>query len=177
MIEPCPSCCDSCRRHHGPSQTLATSSTNPYSLAHHLPAGTITLKYTCFESICSHVHCEDGWHPFHGHAFASADKELCSQLDFLILHRFVAATCRVQEPGNILLVRLYIIPYDLPNVKGVLRRRSRDAVILERARRYMQALLPQIAQDKGTWDGISLVSSSKFARRFVDPDRVCYTQS
>ncbi|KAG6817776.1 hypothetical protein H0H87_003184 [Tephrocybe sp. NHM501043] len=47
------------------------------------------------------------------------------------------------------ILRIYIIPYDLANVQGQLRIRKKD--ILSPARRYLRRLLPLIIQDRETW--------------------------
>lgn len=175
-IETCPSCCDSCQ-HQGPSGPPAASSTDPYSLAHLLPAGSIALELAYDARLCNHIHSEDGWHPFQGHTFTkghlarSQDQELCSQLDFLVLYRFLTVTYRIGPSARIIFLRIYIIPYDLPNVKGVLRRRSRDVAILDRAGRYMKTLLPWITQDQYTWAGTH-VASSNSGEKFLDLDQV-----
>lgn len=175
-IETCPSCCDSCH-HRGSSGAPATSSTDPYSLTHLLPAGSIALDLEYGGCLCNHVHSEDGWHPFQGHTLTnghlarSQDQELCSQLDFLTLYRFITITCRAGQSGNTLFLRLYIVPYDLPNVKGVLRRRSRDAAILDRAGRYMKALLPRITQDQHIWNGTQAAHFDG-GKRFLDLEQV-----
>lgn len=177
-IETCPSCCDSCQ-HQGPNGSPAASSTDPYSLAHLLPAGSIALELAYDAPLCNHIHSEDGWHPFQGHTFTNGhlarpqDQELCSQLNFLVLHRFLTVTCRIGPSARTVFLRIYIIPYDLPNVKGILRRRSRDAAILDRAGRHMKALLPRITQDQYTWAGTHAASSNS-GKIFLDLDQVTF---
>jgi len=46
-------------------------------------------------------------------------------------------------------LRIYFIPYDLPNVQGKLRVRKEN--VLNPAKRYMRNLVPRISQD---WMGL-----------------------
>jgi hypothetical protein len=51
-----------------------------------------------------------------------------------------------------MLLRIYLIPYDLPNVQGKLR--VRKSSILNPAKRYMRTLLSRIIQDYDGWRGL-----------------------
>ncbi|KAK0463570.1 uncharacterized protein EV420DRAFT_1618586 [Desarmillaria tabescens] len=65
-------------------------------------------------------------------------------------HRFVAATYHQSLP-SVLVVRIYIIPYDLPGVQGQLRIRKQP--VLNRARRSLRLLLSVVEQSAMAWDG------------------------
>jgi hypothetical protein len=59
-----------------------------------------------------------------------------------------------------LILRVYLIPYDLANVQGKLRVRKDN--ILNPAKRYLRNLLPIISQDFGKWrDGLSTESEKQ----------------
>ncbi|KAI0306693.1 P-loop containing nucleoside triphosphate hydrolase protein [Multifurca ochricompacta] len=58
---------------------------------------------------------------------------LYRHLDFLIEHKFFAVQCKIGDSGAALILRVYIIPYDLPGVQGKLRVRD-EASVLKPAR-------------------------------------------
>ena len=93
-------------------------------------------------------------------------------LRFLVRNRFVAATyllshaldaahTHMPEHGHehehaqrvLLFVRVYIVPWDLPGSRGVLRNRDEDSV-LRPGRRRLKALFLRIRQDAVLWQGI-----------------------
>ncbi|KAF5386941.1 hypothetical protein D9615_001552 [Tricholomella constricta] len=149
----CPSCCAACSAPYSkPTETIEASS--PYALSNLLPAGTLTLHLDPeAEGVtCHHSHLEDGWHPFEGSLFDQrllADNELCREIDFLIKHHFISVTYWL-GPSMLVVLRIYIIPYDLPNVHGQLR--IRKEIILVPARRYLRNLLPNVIQSQDSWD-------------------------
>jgi hypothetical protein len=86
------------------------------------------------------------------------DDSLLRELDFLINHLFISCTCRLGRLGNVLHVRVYLIPHDLANVQGRLRVRD-EATVLAPARRYLKVLLQRIVQDDTLWEGDDAFSS------------------
>ncbi|GBE90165.1 hypothetical protein SCP_1900140 [Sparassis crispa] len=64
-----------------------------------------------------------------------------------------------------LYIRIYLIPYDLENVKGKLR--MRDEAVLVQARRYMRSLLSELVIDDHNWDAEPMESMSA-RRHFLD---------
>ncbi|GLB34634.1 putative SNF2 family protein N-terminal domain [Lyophyllum shimeji] len=149
----CPSCCAMCiAGNSGPSETFDSSS--PYALNKLVPAGTITFQLDPDQAGagCDHAHSEDGWHLFEGKNFDQrlvANNELCREMDFLIKHRFISVTYRL-GPSMSVVLRIYIIPHDLADVQGQLR--IRKEIILAPARRYLRNLLPNVIQDRESWD-------------------------
>jgi hypothetical protein len=141
----CPSCCFQCAPRSLPSAGPRIS--DPFSLHRFLPAGTIQTPAVSHIQ-CQHGHAEDGWHTLTHHV--SPEQEL----GFLIEHEFVSATYRFKatEDRIILIIRVYIIPYDLLNYGGKLRIRD-EARIMVRARKYLRSLLPRIDQDPEAWNG------------------------
>ncbi|TFK61006.1 hypothetical protein BDN72DRAFT_850036 [Pluteus cervinus] len=157
----CNSCCEACCNtlaHSGnPHNESGPSQPSPYALQNLLPVGTVHLSVVndATPTLCTHNHAEDGWHPFQGSLFLGwltrlADDALCGELDFLIKNRFLEATYQAYNE-NTVIIRIYLIPYDLRHVQGKLRIRK-DAV-LGPARRYLRKLLPLISQSKATWKG------------------------
>jgi hypothetical protein len=127
----------------------------PFSLQRLIKAGTIVVPIERHTSrtLCSHAHAEDGWHTVSEevfkHGIAILDS-LFNALDYLIPHNFVAATYLVLE-ASIILIRIYLIPYDLPGLQGSLR--TRPAKVISAAREPFQYLLSLVSQDARLWDG------------------------
>ena len=168
----CPSCCLTCV---SKPPAIAAPALTPYALGNLLPAGTVHLPITPDESSCDHHHSEDGWHAFRclpmlQRLVAPEDDLLLRELDFLIAHSFISCTCRLSRLGNVLNVRVYLIPHDLANVQGRLRVRD-EATILAPARRCLKVLLQRIVQDDTLWEGDD-ASSSKIPRLFLSHDVV-----
>jgi hypothetical protein len=163
MSTDCPSCC--------PKPT-SCSSVSPYALPNLLQAGTITLPVPADirHTICDHKRAEDDWHYFDASGMISRfndpqDTILCRELDFLVKQSFLSVTYRCADDGRMVL-RIYLIPYDLPDVQGKLRVRKSN--ILNTAKRYMRTLLSRIIQDHNGWLGLPLTAD---ARELI-PDRV-----
>lgn len=172
----CPSCCLDCCYGQQPVQQDLDSSADPYSLLKLLPAGTIHLPLSQPAFTCDHYHTEDGWHAFRGQALlqyvASIEHDsILRELDFLMKHSFISCTCRLGKLGDVLHVRIYIIPHDLLNVQGRLRVRD-ETTVLAPARRYLSVLLPKIIQDASCWKGTS-DSWSGAHKQFLRQDIVC----
>jgi hypothetical protein len=170
---PCPSCCLTCGTQ---LPAIAVSPLGPYALGNLLPAGTIHLPVSPSESSCDHHHDEDGWHTLRGRPILQRlltpeDDLLLRELDFLITHLFISCTCRLNRLGNVLHVRIYLIPHDLANVQGRLRIRD-EATILSPARRYLKVLLQRIVQDDTLWEGDD-ASSSESPKPFISQNIVC----
>lgn len=108
--------------------------------------------------VCLHAHAEDGWHIFLDLDldYIDSGSDLIKSLRFLVEQHFVAATYRLahEKSGIQLLIRIYLIPYDLPGVNGRLThnvRKREQGQVLGLARQYMSKLLPQIIQDEESW--------------------------
>jgi hypothetical protein len=98
----------------------------------------------------------DGWHPFRGAVLRShltnvEDSRLCDELDYLAMHKYIAASHRLHVLGRRLYVRIYVIPFDLPNVDGRLLVRVES--ISRNARSYLRRLLPRIDKNLENWEG------------------------
>ncbi len=150
LITLCQMPCTTCS---GQSSSGPVSS--PWSLGNFFPTGTVSFPLTS-DIACDHVLSEDGWHSFRSDAVLShlqdspRDDTVCREIEFLVKHKFIAATYR-QSLSSVLVVRIYIIPYDLPGVQGQLRIRKQP--ILNRARRSLRLLLNVVEQGVQAWDG------------------------
>lgn len=150
----------------------------PYALRHYLPAGLLFLTLQPHITTC-HTHTHNLWHHYTGwRIFSGAlqpdDEPLVRLLDFLILHKFIAATCKITSYNHlsIMTLRVYIIPFDLSNVEGQLRRRD-EATVLNPARKYLRTLLSKLSTDASAWEGESFVPGSKGERILLAEDTVC----
>lgn len=87
-------------------------------------------------------------------------------LRFLVGQLFVAATWRLlrSEDATSLMFRIFLVPYDLPELST--RLRARSDVNLKAGRGHLRALLLQVTQDRDLWDGG--IASSSAAPPFLD---------
>lgn len=153
----CPSCCGGCFVAEIPSEPFDDA---PYSLGNPsiLPVGNVSVKLGVEPQhlICDHTHAQDGWHNFKAHSIIphlsdSEDISFCRQLEFLVQHRFIIATYRGTYDAA-MSVRIYLIPYDLPNLEGKLR--GRGDSVLAPAKRYLRQLFPRIINNEEIWNGL-----------------------
>ncbi|KAF9076323.1 P-loop containing nucleoside triphosphate hydrolase protein [Rhodocollybia butyracea] len=129
-----------------------------------LPAGTIQVELGNASDISypgnPQVAAEDGWYPvsdFNLELSPPKSRALIQSINFLTRYRFIFATYKspFPFPNPHLVIRIYIIPFDLPGVHGCLTyhvRKSKTPQVLSMARQYMSALLPQIVQDQASWN-------------------------
>ncbi|KAI0343105.1 hypothetical protein BDW22DRAFT_1356676 [Trametopsis cervina] len=148
---------------------------DPYNLTHLLPVGTLVLYFESSTSM-SGVFCTDHWHRYDDLTRARTtpqDEQLIHMLNFLTSHKFIAHQCKA-FPGrgefaaapSRLHIRIFLIPFDLPNVGGVLRRRE-EGTILNPARKYMHTLLSRITRDTASWEG----AVNKAGEMFMAPEK------
>ena len=161
MSTDCPSCCPDCLI----TKPTSPRSDSPYALPKLLQAGTVTLNVSAdiCHAICNHNHAEDDWHHFDESGISSRLNDpqctiFCRELEFLVKQSFISVTFRCSDDGQIIL-RIYLIPFDLPNVQGKLRVRKSN--ILNPAKRYMRTLLSQIIQDQNEWLGLPPTGDAK----------------
>ncbi|THH28395.1 hypothetical protein EUX98_g5793 [Antrodiella citrinella] len=95
---------------------------------------------------------------------------------FLVKHEFVAIQCAAAQvvlggPGLLrILVRIYLIPYDLPNVGGRLRVHVREQKVLPMARKQLHALLACVSRNRQEWDGDLCHPSRLLSEPFLTND-------
>ena len=147
----CPLCCgikSPTERYPGPLTNLDTF----------LALGILPLQMDVevLDQLCSHHHTDNVWYdvlePKTLKSILRFDEveAIVDMVNFLVKHHFIAITCRFVQPRHLPL-RIYIIPYDLPNVQG--RLRLREEAILATARQYMGVVLPQILSNPPLWEG------------------------
>ena len=172
----CCICCSSCTSGSVPSP-------HNDSVRNLLPAGTLSLpiSQTELESICNHSHSIEDWHPFLGEALLPyltdhEDETLCRHLSFLVVHKFLSVQCKIGDSGKVLVLRTYIIPFDLPGAQGKLRVRD-EASVLKPARLCLRNVVPRILQDENLWDAHDSEPSSSSTHYFLNPETVMMPSS
>ena len=167
----CRICCSSCT-----SGSVPSPHNDP--VRNLLPAGTLSLpiSQTELESICNHSHSIEDWHPFLGEALLPyltdhEDETLCRHLSFLVEHKFLSVQCKIGDSGKVLVLRTYIIPFDLPGAQGKLRVRD-EASVLKPARLCLRNVVPRILQDENLWDAHDSEPSSSSTHYFLNPEMV-----
>lgn len=137
-----------------------TSQANPWALANFLAYGTLSIPVLdagdLEQDLPDQPLAEDGWNTFISPPlkfFNPEDHVLIRELEFLISQKFISASFLL-SPTNHIIIRIYIIPYDLLNAKGVLRQRTDD--IVRPARRCLAALLPKLSRSRDCWEGHSV---------------------
>ena len=175
----CSICCSSCASETGISVIKSPeNAARPFAVRNLLPAGTLSLPIaqTDLANICDHTHTNEDWHTFPGKALLPylTDQEnetLCRQLDFLVEHKFLIIQCKVGDSGAALILRVYIVPYDLPGVQGQLRVRD-ETSDLKPARLCLRNVMPHIIQERSLWDAHDLDPSPSSPNYFLDSKTV-----
>ena len=168
----CSLCCSSCE----PVAIRSPETAGPFAIQNLLPAGTLALPISQpdLKNLCDHTHSAEGWHAFPGKALSPwlTDQELlCSHLCWLVEHRFLMVQCKLGDSRTALVLRVYLIPYDLPGVQGKLRLRN-ESSDLKPARLCLQDVLPQIVQERCLWDAHDLDPSPNSPHYFLDSKMV-----
>lgn len=150
---------DNCTLHQIPIlRNLNNELDGPFALVNFLPAGCLIFPSHPTSIVgCEKTH-RNQWHSWPGRDIIHAllppeDDRLLRSVDFLIFHNFIAATCQISSDRK-LYIRVYLIPFDLPNVEGRLRRRD-EVTVLKPARNYLRTLLFRLTRDLASWNGDS----------------------
>ncbi|KAF4608242.1 hypothetical protein EYR40_000586 [Pleurotus pulmonarius] len=103
------------------------------------------------DGLCEHTHEEDGWHLMSPRTIScfGPRSSFLLELEFLIQKHFVVVTYQLQLELEVT-ARVYLVPYDLSNVKGSLRKRP--TTVLNPARRYLKALIPMLSLNPAHWN-------------------------
>ncbi|TDL24898.1 hypothetical protein BD410DRAFT_851421 [Rickenella mellea] len=124
-----------------------------------LPAGTITISGRfILEDIRPQFRTNDGWYQLpnpqvlQGCVNDTPTATVLQNLQFLVTNSFLSLTCRISDDLDQLIVRVYLIPFDLPGMRGRLRNRD-EATILIPARRILKFLLRRVNCDVESWMG------------------------
>ncbi|KAF5390156.1 hypothetical protein D9757_002922 [Collybiopsis confluens] len=158
FMDRCPTCCSPCTPGAcAPSSMPASPSTSLNNLENFLPAGTVQISLlTAPDVVCNHVHAQDGWDTFSEPVLQKhvepSFHQIVQSIAFLINGRFIAGTCRLTFPK--VLIRIYLIPYDLPGANGrlsLLARKRENAQFLSLTKQHMHILFSKIVPDPGSW--------------------------
>jgi hypothetical protein len=174
----CPLCCALCATEPVVKRSGSPDPSDPYSIHNLLPAGTLLLpiSQTDLGGLCNHSHSAEGWHAFLGkdllpHLTDQENETLWRHLDFLVEHKFLIIQCKIGDSGTALILRVYLIPYDLSGVQGKLRVRN-ETSDLKPARLCLRNVLPRVMQDESLWDAHDLNSSPSSSHCFLDSSTV-----
>jgi len=173
----CSICCSSCATEPVVKRSTDSAS-EPFAVHNLLPAGTLSLpiSQTDLGNLCDHSHSAGGWHGFSGkallpHLTDQENETLCRHLDFLVEHKFLIVQFKIGDSGTALILRVYIVPYDLPGVHGKLRVRNETSE-LKPARLCLRNVLPRIIQEISLWDAHDLDPSPSSPSCFLDSSTV-----
>jgi hypothetical protein len=148
---------------------------NPFALDNLLSAGSIRVDVQDHLH-CDHGHTSDTWHPVPSRQLSVyAEDDVFCKISFLTEHQFLRATCRLGTSQRVLYIRIYLVPTDLPIVRGSLRHRSE--AVLKEGYRHLQALLPSIVQDQRSWNADEPSSISQPQNYFLPRDIVSTSYS
>ncbi|KAF9652886.1 hypothetical protein BDM02DRAFT_3088163 [Thelephora ganbajun] len=138
---------------------------DPFELSNLLPAGTIALELSGLDQNLSRAVFREVWPPFNQETALSLrpfcspqDITVLESLSFLVEHDFIRATSNFLSHCNLLLFRVYLIPFDLPGVQGRLMNRQEQT--LAYYKRSMKVILPRIISGDDHWRGAQVLPSS-----------------
>jgi hypothetical protein len=124
---------------------------DPFALSNLLAAGTLTVAVNDVPCTGPGTSRSDAWHFLPARDLANRTEDAIFRgLAFLTDHLFLRATCRLGASGRTLFIRVYLIPYDLENVRGQLH--FRHETVVTEARRHLHGILPLIVQSTTLWD-------------------------
>ena len=153
----------------------------PFELSNLLHAGVLVVALSSPSKNLSHAVFREAW-PALNQDTVNVLRSICSPQDiilleglsFLIEHEFARFTSICLSPRRLILLRVYLIPFDLPGVQG--RLMNRQEHILAQYRRILKGILPKIIIDDEYWGGAdvlppnpSLFLPPSLVGVFVDP--------
>ena len=156
---------------------------DPLELSSLLPAGVVALTLSGLDQNPVHPAFREVWRTFDQETASSlrpfcspGDATLLESLSFLVTHDFARATSSFLSQHTVLLLRVYLIPFDLRGVQG--RLMNRQEHILVRYRRSLKDILPRISNDNEYWRGAdvlppnpSLFLPPSLVSVFVNPNK------
>ena len=146
---------------HSMENRGSTSDSSPYALHNLFPVGTVSSSLAVgIQLPPGAISAQDGWIKLLPYELSSlvVDSLYAEALHFLQDQRFIRTTHRSNPDCTQLVSRIYLIPYDLPNVRGKLR--QRNSAILAKARSYMQLLYARLVVEPQAWDSASHVGTT-----------------
>lgn len=148
---------------------------NPFDLSNLLHAGVLVLTPSSTYKNLSHPVFQEPWSAFSEetarslHPFCSPqDVALLESLSFLIEHEFARIASNFSSTHHLILLRIYLVPFDLPGVQGRLMKRQEQ--ILLHYRRSLKEILPRITSDGDYWRGADVLPSNPSL--FLPPSQV-----
>ncbi|KAF7295657.1 Helicase C-terminal domain-containing protein [Mycena indigotica] len=128
-----------------------------WSTSRFLSYGTLSvpIEPNSFSQIRRESESEDGWTILSLDALLKyirrpEDYSVVTGLRLLISHQFISASYSAPRNDTVL-IRIYLIPYDLPGAQGKLRNRAEP--LLTSARGILANLLPNLNRTIASWDG------------------------
>ena len=135
---------------------------DPFELPNLLPAGVLALTLSGIDHNLPHALSGETWAAFDQETAHSLrpfcsprDITILESLSFLVEHEFSRVALNFLSPRSLLLLRVYLIPYDLPGVQG--RLMNRQELILGHYKRSMREILPKIINDSDYWRGAEVL--------------------
>jgi hypothetical protein len=153
----------------------------PFELSNLLPAGVLAITLSNLDHNLPYTAFGETWATF-DRGTAHSLHPLCSprdivvleSLSFLVEHEFARIASNFLPPRSLVLLRVYLTPYDLPGVQG--RLMNRQEHILGHYKRSMREILPNLINDIDYWRGAevlppnpSLFLPPSLVGVFVDP--------
>ena len=156
---------------------------DPFELSNLLHAGVLVVTLSSIDKNLSHAVFREVWPSFNQDTVdilrpfcPPQDITLLEGLPFLIEHQFAHVTSNFLSFHPLILLRVYLIPFDLPGVQG--RLMNRQEHILIQYRRVLKGILPKIISDEYYWGGAdalppnpSLFLPPSMVGAFVDPGK------
>lgn len=126
---------------------------NP-SLSDLFSAGTITLELASVYPFSDNKLASDGWYAMLDvqricPLLWPQDVDILDALTHAIQHRYAVATLKITGDSRILIVRIYIVPNDLPGARCGINR-SKEY----RDRKVFRTLLEQVNKSSLLWKGV-----------------------
>lgn len=134
----------------------------PFGLSALLHAGVFVVTLSRLDKNLSHAVFREVWPAFSQDTVnllrpfcSSQDMILLEGLSFLIEHEFACVTSNFLSFHRLILLRVYLIPFDLPGVQG--RLMNRQEQILVQYKRFLKGMLPRIISDDDYWGGTDVL--------------------
>ncbi|KZV71605.1 hypothetical protein PENSPDRAFT_605479 [Peniophora sp. CONT] len=150
---------------------LSNIRNDPFTIENLLPGGSLIFPVQNVPEYWTAR--DDRWHDSRhinlaNHLASQSDELSWLHLKYLDKYDFLRVQCRLGLSGESLYLRVFLVPFDLPNVQGRLQTRRRDPAILKDACRYLKVVLPQLLQGRSEWDANESSPSRSKPKTFLD---------
>lgn len=148
---------------------------DPFAVENLLPAGCLIVPVKNVPEYWSAQ--DDRWHDIRhinmtNHISVQSDELTWLHLKYLEKNDFLRVQGRLGLTGDNIHLRVFLVPFDLPNVQGRLQTRRRDQAVLKDACRYLKVVLPQLLQGRSGWDADESAPSGSTRKTFLDTNMV-----